>query len=181
MIKTKFHSISKLLALTAIILSTFLLVGQEYETVIIGKQEWMKHNLNLDVLGSTCYEEDTLNCEAYGRLYAWAAAINVCPDGFRLPTDDDWLILTEALGGAENAAVALKTDGSSGFDAKLGGNFHPDVELYSFKNLRGYYWTASPQSISTAYIRIFETGKKNVKRDHIGKGFYFSVRCIKIQ
>jgi uncharacterized protein (TIGR02145 family) len=181
MAKIKYHSISRLILLTAFLLTTFLFMGQEIETVVIGKQEWMKFNLNIDVLGSTCYEEDSLNCEEYGRLYAWQAAIDACPDGFRLPTDDDWLILTETLGGADTAGLLLKTGGSSGFDAQLGGNFHPDVDMYSFKDLKGFYWTATPKSFYTAWIRTIATGQKNVVRDHIGKSFYFSVRCIKVK
>ena len=179
--KAKVLSVYKYLLLICL---TFLIVNlqsQEIETVTIGKQTWMKHNLDVNVLGSICYEEDSLNCERYGRLYAWVAAINACPDGFRLPTDDDWLILTESLGGADTAGILLKEGASSGFDAKLAGNYQPEVHLHSYKDLKGYYWTATPKGFSTAWIRSIATGQKDINRDHIGKSFYFSVRCIKIR
>jgi uncharacterized protein (TIGR02145 family) len=168
-----------LIVILSLFFSAAALSAQDYETVTIGKQTWMKHNLNIKVLGSTCYDEDSLNCEKYGRLYAWQAAINVCPEGFRLPTDDDWLILTETLGGADTAGILLKKGGSTGFDALLAGNFQPEVDLYSFKDMRGYFWTATPKGYHTAWLRSIATGQKSVKRDHIGKSFYFSVRCIK--
>ena len=59
------------------------LMAQEIETVQIGPQTWMKHNLKKDVLGSICYDQDSLNCEKYGRLYCWQAALDACPEGFR--------------------------------------------------------------------------------------------------
>ena len=181
MVKKKAFYIQKYLIIFLIAILPLGMLAQEIETVTIGKQVWMKHNLNTNVLGSICYEEDSLNCETYGRLYAWQAAIDVCPDGFRLPTDDDWLILTETLGGADTAGILLKEGGSTGFDAKLGGNFHPEVDLYSFKDIKGFFWTATPKGFHTAWLRSIATGQKNVTRDYIGKSFYFSVRCIKMR
>ena len=154
--------------------------AQDYETVTIGKQTWMKHNLNIDVLGSICYDDDSLNCERYGRLYFWQSSLDACPNGFRLPIDADWTELTEFVGGIDEAGTALKEGGSSGFDAKLAGNYHPDLKMWSYKGEKGYYWTASSFSFNTSWIRSFGLGQKNINRTTIGKSFYFSIRCIKI-
>ncbi|MEJ2594950.1 MAG: FISUMP domain-containing protein [bacterium] len=164
-----------------LIFATCLLFSQSYETVTIGSQTWMKHNLNRDILGSVCYQEDSSNCEKYGRLYLWQAAIDACPDGFRLPTDQDWTILTDFLGGADSAGTSLKEGGRSGFDALLAGNYQNEIGIYSYKDVKGYYWTASAFSYHTAWIRSFGAGLRNVNRTTIGKSFYFSVRCIKIE
>jgi len=43
-----------------LLLSTHIL-SQEIETVTIGDQEWMKYNLKTDVLGSICYNKDSIN------------------------------------------------------------------------------------------------------------------------
>jgi uncharacterized protein (TIGR02145 family) len=169
-----------IIAFAIILIITLTSSAQEYETVTIGDQTWMKKNLNIDALGSVCYGNDSLNCEKYGRLYFWQSAIDVCPAGFRLPTDADWTKLTEYVGGADSAGIALKEGGSSGFNAMLGGNYHPELDMFSYKGEKGYYWTASSFSFHTSWIRSFGLGQKNVNRTTIGKSFYFSIRCIKI-
>ncbi len=156
------------------------LYAQYYETVKIGDQVWMERNLQNDVLGSICYDDDSLNCKEYGRLYCWQAALDACPEGFRLPTDKDWSILINSLGGPDSAASALLKGGSSGFDIPLSGNYQPEMKMFSFKNQKAYFWTASSYSMNTAWIRIFDKDSKSVTRTTIGKSFYFSIRCIRI-
>jgi uncharacterized protein (TIGR02145 family) len=155
------------------------LYAQQVETIKIGDQVWMKHNLNRDVLGSICYDKDSLNCVRYGRLYFWQSALDACPDGFRLPTDEDWSILTDYLGGEDIAGKKLKKNGDSGFSALLAGNYHPEVKLFSYKGEKGYYWTATSHGYSTAWIRSVHLGEDKITRTSIGKSFYFSIRCIK--
>jgi uncharacterized protein (TIGR02145 family) len=84
--------------------------GQTYKTIEMGDLQWMAENLNLEVPGSKCYNDDPRNCEKYGRLYNWAAAMGllsscsnfscansintphrgICPKGWHIPTSEEW-------------------------------------------------------------------------------------------
>lgn len=71
-----------------------------YSTVVISNNVWTAQNIdfkteNDSIAQSWCYNNDTLYCQKYGRLYNWEAAQKACPEGWRLPTADDWFELIE--------------------------------------------------------------------------------------
>lgn len=96
--------------------------GTVYKTIEIGEQLWFAENLNttqykdgtpiplgddIDVFSFNEEERNFYfnpngnaeNSETYGRLYSYAAAIQgVCPTGWRVASDADWLIMEMALG-----------------------------------------------------------------------------------
>ena len=65
----------------------------------------MAENLNFETAGNFCPEGDARNCKQLGRLYSWAEARSVCPDGWRLPTKGDFESLVVAT--SEDAAQSL--------------------------------------------------------------------------
>ena len=72
----------------------------EYNPITIGNQVWMTKNMrnkcdangNLLAEGSDYFPTES---EEYGLLYSWDAAMKVCPEGWHLPSEREWEILTE--------------------------------------------------------------------------------------
>jgi len=73
--------------------------GQTYDVVKIGNLSWMVENLNYETETSACPDGDSRNCKRLGRLYTWAEAKTVCPEGWRLPTSADFAELISAASG----------------------------------------------------------------------------------
>jgi uncharacterized protein (TIGR02145 family) len=69
--------------------------GKVYKTVRIGYQVWFAENFNYNSPGSKYYENDPKNADKYGRLYNWDDAMQLCPEGWRLPISKDWNELTK--------------------------------------------------------------------------------------
>jgi uncharacterized protein (TIGR02145 family) len=173
--------------------------GQTYKTVKIGKQVWMAENMNYDIKHSYCYENNPENCEKYGRLYTWAAANYVCPEGWHLPTKEEFEILMSNVGGIETAGKMLKS--KQGWDpyehqfehALQDGN---GIDKYGFNVLpAGYryssngdfdvagkgalFWSATEFIESSAYsLRLYYCSEA-ASLLYYGKDFVVSVRCLR--
>ncbi len=109
-------------------------MGQEYHTVKIGDQCWMRENLNSGnmlteavtatdngIIEKHCYGNDPLKCLEYGGLYTWDEMMDystdpgvqgICPSGWHLPTDADFTLLCDYLGGTTQAGGKLKETGN---------------------------------------------------------------------
>lgn len=167
----------------------------------------MVHN---GIIDKSCYENSEYNCSTYGGLYQWHEAMQwwggrgepgppgptqgICPDGWHIPTMNDWNILVSEYGGMENAGPKL-TEGSSncinddpypnesGFSAKFGGWLDILVD-WKHMGLATFFW--SDESLVDGVTTFFIGCRLNnsvidLRSRGIGRGAAagLHVRCIK--
>lgn len=189
--------------------------GNIYRTIQIGTQTWMADNLKTThyrngdripyVSANTdssrtlksglynWYNDDSVKYKnQYGALYNWYAVMddrNLCPDGYHIPSANDWTTLIDFLGGSKVAGKKMKdpnwgsfADSTSGFnalpagDGNMGGppyylNFGSSARFYS-SSLDHINWGA-PYKISLFYFSSEASSGNAFER------FTLSVRCIK--
>jgi uncharacterized protein (TIGR02145 family) len=162
--------------------------GNHYTTVhtatgTSSAQTWMAENLkvgvrinvsqsqaNNGIIERYCYDDNDNNCFLYGGLYQWNEMMQyvetlgvikgICPDGWHIPTIDEWGVLITYLGGMDIAGSKLKEYGNthwlspnndatneSGFTALPAGWFD-SVFANGFSDIGGlaYFWTALSKS-----------------------------------
>lgn len=189
--------------------------GRSYLTVKIGEQTWMAQNLNFDYVssGSYCYGNDTAFCAVYGRLYTWAAAMDasakfstagagckkgvsctvsgnvrgVCPEGWHLPSRNEFLALHNYIGGVDVAGKILKatfgweSEGNGtddfGFAALPAGRYFGSefVEI----NLYAHFWSSTEYDEFTARAQGLDYSAPDVNLGSYDKADALSVRCLK--
>ena len=190
--------------------------GKVYSTVLIGTQCWMAQNLNVgtkilgrldqannSIIEKYCYNDDENNCTIYGGLYQWDEAMQysvtpgvqgICPTGWHLPTDAEWTMLTDFLGGLSIAGGKMKEAGythwlspntgannTSGFTALPTGAMWGGGNFSNF-NKYTYFWSSSTNDAYDVfkYCRNLDYDANSVNRydDGCQKPFGFSVRCL---
>ena len=184
--------------------------GHTYALVGIGSQCWFKENLRSDsyrngdpIPGNLTNSEwtstssgaqasnnnDPAFLATYGRFYNWYAVMDargLCPVGFHVPSDGEWTVLENALGGASVAGTALKSSpadsppwngsNNSGFSALPGGGRGSSGGYFSLE-IDGRWWRSSP-SESFAWFRYLLSPYAGVARSNNDARYGLSVRCI---
>ncbi len=203
--------------------------GNEYETVRIGGQCWMAENLqvthynngdeiqyvqsessepnvweNLSTGAYGYYNDDLSHLETYGNLYNWYAvddARGICPEGWHVPTDEEYQQLEIYLGMEPAEASAsgwhgtdeggkMKETGTehwnspntgatneSGFTGLPAGYRHGSSDVYNSMGLNGYFWSSSENFSNYAWYRRLNYNGSRVNRLNYDKHYGFSVRC----
>ena len=171
---------------------------QTYTTIDIGSQTWFAENLNYNTgdgnNNSWCFGGWPECCDIYGRLYTWEAARSACPEGWHLPSDDEWTTLIDFLGGEDVAGGKLKSEtgwflngngtNSVLFTALPGGwrSDDPPWNTFAEKGRKGFWWSATDTTVysaTRAWYRGMYYGNGIVGRNDGNKEFGFSVRCVK--
>jgi uncharacterized protein (TIGR02145 family) len=182
--------------------------GNCYKTIKIGTQTWMAENLNVtqcrDGTSSEAiwYNDDPSTYkDSYGALYTWDAVQldKICPEGWHVPSNSEWTILTTFLGGESVAGGKLKETGTahwtnpntdsnneSGFTSLPGGVFadFPSGER-GFKDIGNYgnWWSRTPKT--TGIIPYYACSQRLAYDKSNFYGSYefgssgLSIRCIK--
>lgn len=165
--------------------------GNIYLVTKFGNHWWMCQNLKYDIgEGSFCYDDDENNCMLKGRWYNFDAAKKACPEGYRLPADEDWMAL-ESFIGMDKAELSmkyqrnsgkvgkyLKTGGGIGFDADLAGFINPNSGGIKAEQ-QAMFWTSTKLDEGNAWTRVFTMDTDGVNRKMVPIDYGLSVRCVK--
>jgi uncharacterized protein (TIGR02145 family) len=190
-----------------------------YNTVTIGSQIWIKENLRttsyndgsaipfisynsnwstLTTPGYCYYRDSVSNKKIYGNLYNWYSIYpgtnggkNVCPTGWHVSNNDEWITLITNLGGEGIAGGKLKEAGTehwlppnfggtneSGFSGLAAGYRGYYGEYSSIKSL-GSWWSISEADPTNAWYHLIHYDKGAIYHAYYYKYAGNSVRCIK--
>ena len=127
----------------------------------------------------------------YGRLYNWYAvddARGLCPSGWHVPTDEEWTVVTDVLGGESVAGGQMKTTygwyngdngtNSSGFSGLPCGWRGSNSGIFYDAGGSGYWWGSSPSG-SYAWFRGLDNYVESVNRFYKSRRGGLSVRCVR--
>lgn len=205
--------------------------GNSYRVIQIGDQVWMAENLKttkfsdgIDIPlitddnkwansmgpGYCWYNNDeNSNKDHYGALYNLFTVNTdkLCPDGWRVPADEEWQQLELYLGMNKTDIIkknwrgtliggklkGRKTDPYAhprwnrpnrsaidevGFSAYPGGYRNLDGDFLA-KGFGGAWWSSTPAGNFKAWDRFLVHDKSSIYRNNDNREFGFSVRCIK--
>jgi len=149
-----------------------------------------------------CYNDDVANCDTYGGLYQWNEMMQylttegvqgICPDGWHVPTDGEWTVLSDYLGGESVAGGKMKETGTthwnspnpagtneSGFTALPGGaNFDFNTSFVFLDiHTHGHWWSSTESGIEAYYRAIINENTGAYRLNYL-KSNGVSVRCLK--
>lgn len=178
--------------------------GKKYKCIKLGKQVWMAENLNFETENSWCYGNSSRNCSIYGRLYIWESAMDACPEGWKLPNDQDWKDLEVYIGmnkhianekfyRGENEANLLRAQGDE-YWIKTNDNINDKFDFSALpagvRDADGvfidlgketFFWSSTKYTEITAWTRSIQISNKQIFRFANPKILGYSIRCIKIE
>jgi uncharacterized protein (TIGR02145 family) len=186
-----------------------------FASVTIGSQVWMAANLNVDRFRNgdmipqartneewqrafdnkqpawCYYENDPANGAIYGKLYNWYAVNDprgLAPEGWHVPTDAEWTMLSDGLGGPKVAGGKMKstigwTDNGNGTNVSRfsggPGAYRYFLGTFNYRGRVGGWWSATATSSGDAWSRFLTHIDDEVNRGGYHKGFGLSVRCLR--
>ncbi len=183
--------------------------------VKIGDQEWLSKNLNVSrfVNGDEIFEAKTLeewmkagdkklpaychynndpaNGRIYGKLYNWYAVNDsrgLSPKGWHIPSDSEWVTITNFLGGEITAGLSIKStngwnqNGNGNNKSKFSGlpaGYRNPLGVFGKLSKKGYWWSSSEDDTDEAWSRLLGYGNRRLSKESSDQNSGYSVRCIR--
>ena len=134
-----------------------------FAIIKLGNLEWAAQNISRQIDNSWCYKDDSANCRKYGRLYNFEAALKLCPEGWRLPVKEEWLLLSK-----DDIAKLRLTKGGV-YDR---GSYRQSEQI-------GYYFTGVRSGGGEAWVIEFRGNEKPLQKDRRYVHWGMSCRCVR--
>ena len=185
--------------------------GNIYQTVQIGTQVWMSENLRVTRFNNgdeisivdpmiwfqqyvpTYYIDE--NSNTYGYYYNGYVVLDereVCPENWHVPTDEEFIQLTNYNGGSQVAGGKMKTPGyehwsipndgatnESGFSGLPAGKlWFPGGEVISINNETNFWSSTEYSDNSYNWTQKLQYSTSATHRDHLDKRNGASIRCV---
>ena len=160
--------------------------GVMYGSVRIGNQWWLSENVKI-ASGRSCYRNSQANCELFGGLYDWPTTMKnsttektqgICPDGWHVPSVDEWNVLFDFIGEEEQVRTELEPGGSTDFRMLYAGQQNASG-TFEYGGSVVNFWTSSKLTGSNAWSFSMQAGKDQVWKITLGQSYKISVRCVK--
>lgn len=168
-----------------------------YWTINVNGTEWLVHNLDYDLPGNSWYYDNSEINKVYGKLYYGHSLTNnpenICPKGWHIPSQQEWMDLINAFGGLKVVGSKLKeaTDlywrnsnvarnNSSGMTILPSGS-RDSKPSYSNLGKYTFFWTSTPNpKIINSFTTInFGFMRDNIITDVGDPNWSYSIRCVK--
>lgn len=183
--------------------------GNTYHWVRYGNLEWMVKNIKIESTEGVCQiyseiqvtpeereEQEMKNLQKYGYLYDYEAAKAAVPDGWRIPTDEDWQNLEKIMGMAEKDVVEfgwrgkqegkmlqqkecvwLRPGGFMNYEkGQIGANYTPD-----YVGFYGFFWSSTKDGdkVDAMIYRQIRYNSSQIGRFSTLPQKLLSLRCVR--
>ncbi len=155
--------------------------SNEYKTVKIGTQVWMAENLFFKPAEGAFWLFEENNSKNYGYLYNWETAQNVCPEGWHLPSTEEFKAL-ETAAGVDRKVVfaAIIPSGKTGFNVLNAGSYDAEDQKIKRTGMDFCFWMSTEVDSEKAWQFVgMDHYKISAQVKHHEKANGASVRCIK--
>ncbi len=179
--------------------------GQSYQVVKIGNQIWLAENFRYlpskekgdKYENSWVYNNDNNYLDkGYGRLYDWNTAMNIAPEGWKLPSNEDFQELIDFIikdnylcygktgsylrsVNGWNPYEIVPSNDKYGFNAKPAGIYNSSSDYFSSEGYRTNFWSATEEEKDNRYAADWKLRSRN--EDFIPNISYFKSRGLSVR